>query len=278
VDFGPGADGSVGLLHAGGMPRIALVTGSNRGLGLEASRQLGRAGFRVMATSREESSGRRAVGELARSGDVTWEALDVADQASIVALSRNIDGLGVKLDVLVNNAGISMRGFDAHVAERTNAVNFFGTMYLTDALLPLIGDHGRIVNVSSSLSELSAFSAELRARFLDSALDRERLTGLVNEFIGDVAQGVHAERGWPSSAYRVSKAALNAYTRILAKELAPRGVLLNSVCPGWVRTDMGGPGAARDVETGARSIVWAALIGDDGPTGGFFRDGERVPW
>lgn len=260
------------------MVRVALVTGSNRGLGLETSRQLARAGFRVIATSREESSGRRAIEGLARDGNVEWEALDVADSASIVALTRRFDERRVKLDVLVNNAGISMRGFDARVAERTNAVNFFGAMYLTDALLPTIRDHGRIVNVSSSLGELSAYSSKLRERFLDPALDRERLAGLVNEFIHDVARGTHSEHGWPSSAYGVSKAAMNAYTRILAKELAPRGVLVNSVCPGWVRTDMGGPGAARDVDMGARSIVWAALIGDDGPTGGFFRDGQSVPW
>ena len=261
------------------MARVALVTGSNRGLGLEVCRQLAAAGLRVIATSREESSGRRVIDGLASEGrDVEWAGLDVADAASVVALARKLQNDDVKLDVLVNNAGISMRGFDARVAERTNAVNFFGTMHLTDALLPLVRDHGRIVNVSSGMGELSVYPAKLRERFLSPALDRERLTALVNEFIRDVAEGEHEARGWPSSAYRVSKAALNAYTRILAKELAPRGVLVNSVCPGWVRTDMGGPSASRDVETGARSIVWAALIPDAGPTGGFFRDGKQISW
>jgi len=261
------------------MSRVALVTGSNRGLGLETCRQLLEAGLRVIATSREGSSGQRAAERLSTGGkEAAWEELDVADEASIVALVKRLEGMSVKLDVLVNNAGISMKGFDARVAERTNAVNFFGTMNLTDALVPLVRDRGRIVNVSSCMGELTADSSSLRARFLDPALDREKLTGLVNEFIRDVAEGVHAERGWPSSAYRVSKAAVNAYTRILAKELSPRGILVNSVCPGWVRTDMGGPSAARDVETGARSITWAALIPDDGPTGGFFRDGKKISW
>jgi NAD(P)-dependent dehydrogenase (short-subunit alcohol dehydrogenase family) len=262
------------------MSRTALVTGSNRGLGLEVCKQLLDAGLSVIATSREESSGRKVIEGLSNGGrQISWEGLDVSDQASIVALSRRLGERSVKLDVLVNNAGISMKGFDAHVAERTNAVNFFGTMYVTDALIPCIRDKGRIVNVSSGMGELTnVYSPEVRERFLNARLDREGLAALVNEFISDVASGVHADRGWPSSAYRVSKAAMNAYTRILAKELAPRGILVNAVCPGWVRTDMGGPSAARDVETGAKSIVWAALLPDDGPTGGFFRDGKKISW
>lgn len=265
--------------HARGMAKTALVTGSNRGLGLETVKQLAGAGFRVIATSREESSGRKVIEGLAKERDVRWEPLDVSDEASVVALAKKLGRESVDLDVLVNNAGISMKGFDAHVAERTNAVNFFGALHVTDALLPRVCDKGRIVNVSSGMGELgSNYSAELRERFLDPKIDREKLVALVNEFIRDVAAGQHSERGWPSSAYRVSKAAMNALTRLLAKELAPRKILVNAVCPGWVRTDMGGPSAARDVGAGARSITWAALIGDDGPTGGFFRDGKPIPW
>jgi NAD(P)-dependent dehydrogenase (short-subunit alcohol dehydrogenase family) len=100
----------------------------------------------------------------------------------------------------------------------------------------------------------------------------------VAEFVADVKAGKHEERGWPSSAYRVSKAAMNALARIYARELAPRRILVNAVCPGWVRTDMGGPSAPRTVEVGAHSIAWAALIPDGGPTGGFFRDGKAVEW
>lgn len=255
------------------MARVALVTGSSRGLGLETCRQLLAAGFRVVATSREESKAIQGLGK-----GVSWEALDVANEASVAALAKRLESESVELDVLVNNAGISMKGFDGRVAEGTNAVNFFGTMRVTDALLPRIRSHGRIVNVSSGMGELtSVYSDEIRQRFL-SVADRKSLSALVNEFVRAVADGTHTERGWPSSAYRVSKAALNAYTRILAKELAPRGILVNSVCPGWVRTDMGGPSAARDIETGGKSIVWGALIPDDGPTGGFFRDGKQIPW
>jgi NAD(P)-dependent dehydrogenase (short-subunit alcohol dehydrogenase family) len=261
------------------MSRVALVTGANRGLGLETSRRLADAGFRVIATSRDEGSGRRSVEGLIGEGRrVTWAQLDIADAASIAALARSLADQALGLDVLVNNAGISMKGFDARVAEGTNAVNFFGAVHTTDALLPHVRDGGRIVNVSSGMGELvSAYSAEIRRRFL-AAEDRGALIALVNEFIRDVAAGDHAERGWPSSAYRVSKAALNAYTRILAEELAPRRILVNAVCPGWVRTDMGGPSAPRELDAGVRSIVWAALIEGDGPTGGFFRDGKPIPW
>ena len=116
----------------------------------------------------------------------------------------------------------------------------------------------------------------------DGAIDavpfRERLVALMNRFVDDVAAGRHAAAGWPSSAYRVSKIGLNALTRVLSRELAPRHIRVNSVCPGWVRTDMGGAGAARSVEEGAASVLWAARLGRDGPTGGFFRDGNPVEW
>jgi NAD(P)-dependent dehydrogenase (short-subunit alcohol dehydrogenase family) len=156
-------------------------------------------------------------------------------------------------------------------------VNYRGAARVTDALLPLMRDDSRIVLVSSGMGEISGVSKALGARFMDPKLERAGLDALVDEFVSSVEAGKHEKEGWPSSAYRVSKIAMNALTRILAKELAPR-ILVNAVCPGWVRTDMGGPSASRDVETGARSITWAALLPSDGPSGGFFRDGKRVDW
>jgi len=132
------------------------------------------------------------------------------------------------------------------------------------------------VMVSSGMGELSAYSPALRARFLDDALDVEGLVALVDEFAGAVAEGKHSAQGWPSSAYRVSKAALNALTRILAKR--SERVHVNAVCPGWVQTDMGGAGAPRSVAEGARGIVWAATLRQGGPHGGLFRDGKPIPW
>jgi len=259
----------------------ALLTGANRGLGLDTGRQLAGRGFRVLLTSRDARAARAAAERLGAHGaPVAHLVLDVTDADSIASLAGDLARAGTRVDVLVNNAGISLQGFDAEVARRTLDVNFFGAMNVTDALLPSIPDGGNIVMVSSGMGELSAVSAALRARFLDPRLTRAALADLMRSFVRDVERGRHAEAGWPSSAYRVSKVGLNTLVRLLARELAPRRIRVNAVCPGWVRTDMGGPGASRGVEKGAASIVWAATLGDsDGtPTGGFFRDGRAIPW
>jgi len=133
--------------------------------------------------------------------------------------------------------------------------------------------------VSSGMGELSGVSPALGQRLLDPVLTRAALVDLMRSFVSEVQRGRHAEAGWPSSAYRVSKVGLNMLARLLARELAPRRIRVNAVCPGWVRTDMGGPGASRPVDKGAASIVWAATrSGPEAPTGGFFRDGRAIPW
>jgi len=230
--------------------KTALVTGASRGLGKETARQLEERGLRVIRTSRQDSA----------------FPLDVTSDASVRALADELKKENVTLDVLVNNAGIAMKGFDANVVAKTLDTNFYGPLRVTDALAPLVRDGGHVVNVSSGMGELSIFSsAELRSFFAD-VQDRDALIAKLREFAAD-------QRGWPQSAYSVSKAGLNALTRILAREL-PR-LHVNAVCPGWVKTDMGGKFAERDVETGAASIVWAAFTNE---TGGFFRDGRAVPF
>ena len=214
---------------------LALVSGANRGIGLEVARALARDGHRVLA-------GTRSLDAMGDTGglDISPVQLDVTDPASIAALP-----LGDGLEVLVNNAGIYPPGrasqIDFDEVEETWQVNALGAWRLAVAAIPHIGRGGRIVNVSSGAGSLATMGAT-----------------------------------YP--AYNVSKAAMNAITRVLAADLSGRGILVNSVCPGWVRTDMGGAGATRSVAEGAASVLWAARLGPDGPTGGFFRDGDPVPW
>lgn len=230
--------------------RIALVTGANRGIGFEVCRQLAERGFTVLLTARDAAKAKTAAEKLKSSGRVEPLVLDVADPASIERAAADVAKLHGHLDVLVNNAGINYDTWEtaanAKIDEtvmETIATNLLGPWRMCQAFLPLLRKSraARIVNVSSESGSLASMGA-----------------------------------GPP--AYQVTKAALNALTRTLAGELRGTRILVNSVCPGWVATDMGGAGAPRSVKEGAASIVWAATLPDNGPTGGFFRDGEPLPW
>jgi NAD(P)-dependent dehydrogenase (short-subunit alcohol dehydrogenase family) len=228
----------------------ALVTGANRGIGREVARQLAARGYEVLLSARDGEQASAVAQEIAgeTGANVRALTLDVSDPASIEAAAESVAADPGRLDVLVNNAGVGLdfgtSGTEPDFAriERTLQTNFYGAYRLTIALLPLLraSEHPRIVNVSSGMG------------------------------------GVAEMGGW-SPGYRVSKAALNAVTRILSTELKDAGFLVNSACPGFVKTDMGGPmGAQKPVEDGAAGIVWLATLPDDGPTGGFFRDGNPV--
>jgi carbonyl reductase 1 len=259
---------------SGASRRTVLVTGASRGLGRETCAELARRGDRVLLTARDPAVAAEAARELGHG--VEPESLDVADPSSAAALADRLRRAGVAIDVLVNNAAIALDGFDADVVHRTLAVNFTGAMTVTDALVPLISDGGVVVMVSSGVGELADLPPPLRARFASPSLTRELLVQLMAEFEVEVARGRHRQAGWPSSAYQVSKAGLNALVRVLAPELSARRIRINAVCPGWVRTDMGGQHATRSLAEGAASIVWACAA--EGPTGGFYRDGARIPW
>jgi len=228
----------------------ALVTGANRGIGREVARQLAERGYHVLLTARDGEQASGAAQQIADStgANITALTLDVADPQSIAAAAESVSADPATLDVLVNNAGIgsdfgvSGTAPDFDAIERALQTNFYGAYRLTIALLPLLrqSPHPRIVNVSSGMG------------------------------------GVAEMGGW-SPGYRVSKASLNAMTRILSTELKDERFLVNSACPGFVNTDMGGPmGATKSVHDGAAGIVWLAALPDDGPTGGFFRDGQPV--
>jgi NAD(P)-dependent dehydrogenase (short-subunit alcohol dehydrogenase family) len=230
--------------------RVALVTGANRGIGLEVCRQLAEKGFVVLLTARDAAKANSAAKKLAKGSAVEPLALDVASAASIKNAAAEVASRYSCLDVLVNNAGINYDTWEkvenadiSGTVMETITTNLLGPWRVCQAFLPLIRKSraGRIVNVSSESGSL-------------------------------------ANMGAGPPAYQVTKAALNALTRTLAGELRGSRILVNAVCPGWVATDMGGAGAPRSVGEGAAGIVWAATLPDKGPTGGFFRDGKPLPW
>ena len=229
--------------------RVALVTGANRGIGFEVCRQLGQRRHAVVLGSRNRERGEVAAARLRGEGhDVEACQLDVADPESVQAAADAIRREHGRLDAVVNNAAILydtwQRGIDADLDQVREAyeTNVLGAWRVVQATLPLLRQSRspRIVNVSSGAGALT-------------------------------------DMGGGTPAYRTSKAALNAMTRILAAELRSDRILVNAVCPGWVATDMGGPGG-RPVSQGAASVVWAADLPDDGPTSGFFRDGRPIDW
>lgn len=256
--------------------RVAVVTGTSRGIGRSIAKLLAERGLEVIATSRDAAHGKDAADELG----LPFYALDVSSPKSVADFAAWLKEAKGGLDVLVNNAGTSLDGFDAKVARRTLEVNFFGAVRTTDALLPMMRPHGRIVMVSSGMGALSAFGKDIAAELGSPALSRAELEALVNRFVDEVAAGTHDKSGWPSNAYRVSKAAMNAFVRILARDLMgdARGIKVNAACPGWVRTRMGGSSAPLSPDEGARTPVWLATLPDDGPMGGFFRAERAIPW
>lgn len=255
---------------------IAVVTGGNRGLGRETCRQLAARGYRVYLTARLQEGAEAAAAELA--GDVRPRELDVTDEASAEALTAELYQQGLRVDALVNNAGVMTAGGDAESVRQTLDVNLFGPMRVADALLPVMAAQGRIVMVSSGLGRLARLPDWLRARLEDPALDREGLVELMWRYSEAVMRGEQEREGWPGEPYGLSKAALNAFTRILDRELEQTALQVNAVTPGWVRTRMGGEAAPESVAEGADTIVWAATLTSDGPRGLFLSQRQPTAW
>ena len=234
--------------------RVAIVTGGNRGIGFEISRQLARLGVMTVIGARSLAAGLKAAEPLAAEGLVAPVVeLDVTDPASVKAAVAEAVRLFGRVDILVNNAGVmldlasegmsTLETVPAEIVRATFEVNVIGPMTMTTSVLPMMREqgYGRIVNMSSGMGQLSEMGAD------------------------------HA-------AYRMSKAALNALTRVTAADAGEGSIKVNAMCPGWVRTDMGGADAPRSVEEGAETAVWLATLPESGPTGGYFRDKKPIAW
>jgi NAD(P)-dependent dehydrogenase (short-subunit alcohol dehydrogenase family) len=232
--------------------RIAIVTGGNRGLGLEIARQLMKADAFVVIGCRSEPKCALAADLLRASAgsNVAAYVLDVNDTKVVRAFVEKVDKHHGAPGILVNNAGVYPEETESKVVDTSTSLwretfetNLFGAVRMCREVVPLMRKprYGRVVNISSGLGQLH-------------------------------------QMGEGSPAYRVSKAALNALTRTLAAEVAGSGILVNSMSPGWVRTDMGGAEAPRTVEEGADTAVWLATLPSNGPTGQFFRDRKPIPW
>lgn len=240
--------------------KIALITGANKGIGLETAKQLGKLGVTILVGARDLAKG-EAAAEVLRGMGVDARAIkqDVVNEADRAATAKLIEQEFGRLDILINNAGVMLDGrlrnetstTSAKVLRETFETNFFAVVELTQILLPLIrkSDAGRIVNLSSILASLT----------------------------------LHATKGSPiynakTFAYDASKAALNSFTIHLAHELSGTKIKVNSAHPGWVKTDMGGDGAQMEIVDGAKTSVQLATLPADGPTGGYFHIGESLPW
>ncbi|EOQ96927.1 MULTISPECIES: SDR family NAD(P)-dependent oxidoreductase [Leptospira] len=228
--------------------RIALVTGANRGIGKQVSIDLAKQGIYVLIGARNPGEATETLTAVQAVGKGEIISLDVSKEQSIGGAFDTITGSFGKLDILVNNAGIfadpgSFYDTTSEDLHRTLLVNLYGPFRLIQTFLPMMiqNNYGRIVNVSSGMGQLSEMGG-----------------------------------GYP--AYRISKTAINALTSLSSVEAAGKNIKINSVCPGWVKTDMGGASATRPVEKGAETIVWAATLPDSGPTGKFFRDKKEIGW
>jgi NAD(P)-dependent dehydrogenase (short-subunit alcohol dehydrogenase family) len=240
--------------------KVALITGANKGIGLETARQLGKLRITVLIGARDAARGEKAAMELKGEGiDARAVKLDVVNAADVKAAAKWIEKEFGRLDILVNNAAINLDGGMGHetstvsqkVLRETFDTNFFAVVELTQVMLPLLRKSaaGRIVNVSSRQGSLGLLAPE--------------------------GSEIYATKTF---AYDASKSALNSFTLHLAHELRGTKIKVNSIHPGWVRTDMGGKNATLGLAEGAKTSVALAIVDEDGPSGGYFHLGDRLPW
>ncbi|KAK3132549.1 hypothetical protein QOZ80_6AG0524310 [Eleusine coracana subsp. coracana] len=294
----------------GNTSRIAVVTGGNKGIGLEVCRQLASNGITVVLTARNEKRGTEAVEKLTRLGfsDVIFHQLDITDASSIAGLAEFLKSRFGRLDILVNNAAFGgaepvgnpsfspeLSGMDPaqriewmlqnsretyDTAVKCLQTNYYGAKHVTEALLSLLqsSSDGRVVNVSSSYGLLRLFGSEELKQELNNVenLTEERLDEVLTKFLKDYEAGALESQGWPTtlSAYKVAKAAMNAYSRIMARRHPELRV--NCSHPGYVKTDFSLNSGLLSPEEGAANVTKVALLPAGGPTGSYFTSGEEA--
>lgn len=229
--------------------KTVLVTGANRGIGLATCKEFDQLGYKVIMASRDIEKAKKAIEENELKNTEAL-CLDVSNRDSIVDAINEVMVKHNKIDILINNAGVyldeqnSLLELEDEVFYQTMSVNFFGPYQLMKEVVPIMQSQkfGRVVNISSGYGQMESMSQA----------------------------GV--------ASYKVSKLSLNGLTQLFAAEVGQSNIKINAICPGWVHTDMGGPSAPRSPEQAAKGVVWAAQIPENGPNGGFFRDGESIPW
>ncbi|XP_062522439.1 carbonyl reductase [NADPH] 1-like [Corticium candelabrum] len=269
--------------------RVAVVTGGNKGIGFAIVKSLATQ-FEgdVILAARDPSRGQQSQNDLEKQGiRVIYQQLDISNSKSIQEFKNFLEKKYGGLDVLVNNAAISYKPAStaplAEQARETVCVNFTGTLNVCRALFPLLRPHARVVNVASSAGHLKILKPNLQQQFASDSLTESELEMLMNQFVSDVEAGVHVEKGWPNpfSAYGTSKVGLAALTKVSARQMSTgdkEDILVNSCCPGWVKTDMAGDRAPLTPEQGAETPVFLAFLPPGSPTGLFFKQKKVVDW
>ncbi|GAX75856.1 hypothetical protein CEUSTIGMA_g3299.t1 [Chlamydomonas eustigma] len=262
---------------------VAVVTGANKGIGFEVARELGKCGITVIVAARQQQLGEEARDKIQASpgcsGKIIFHQLDITDASSIIRFASWVKHeFPQGLDIVVNNAGMAFKGntFGAAEALTTLDTNFFGTMNFTEAIKPSLRDvFSRVVIVSSRAGKSSIIPGQALRKEILFASSKEEIGRLGERFIEDIQNGKHAQEGWPNSMYGISKLLLTVYSRIEAKELEPRQVMVNACCPGWCKTDMSSWGGPKTALEGADTPLWLALrTPSQFVTGKFF--GERM--
>jgi len=260
--------------------RIALITGANKGIGYGIVSKLAeQPDLYIILACRDKKLGEEAIESLKRQNkhNVTLLLMDVSDKESVLQASAVVKKQFGTIHILVNNAAIYIRNGDYPTALQTIRTNYYGVLYVSEAFFPLLNKGARVVQITSTLGTraFEAMNIQLKHRLVHPDLTIPQLTSLVEEYLSDMKNGNSVAKGWPANdAYGHSKAFVNALTVIQNRNNKTEGVLINSCCPGWVKTDLGGESAMLTISQGIETPVLLSLLPDNSPSGKFWKNGK----